>query len=267
MKLFRLSPVVLLTALVLGCELEKERPKPPEPPVPEQKTEAPEPAPAPAPQEKTEAPKPPPMDRIKVDVKGKRIEIEGRFCLKEGILDYLAVASGGQEYESVVALNCNGSRIHSGLLAMGAKPGPTQQLIDELKKNPPKGRKVPERPGTALDISFEWKHDGKSYSVPAGRTLFDRGKKKVPEGGYWVFTGSYFAKDLEDETKEFYMADVDRALIAVLYTGSAVINFSHDAGNPYAGEDTGYEVNKALVPPEGTPVKLVITPAKKPTED
>ena len=252
MKLYRLSVIVLLTTLVVGCESEKEPPKLPEPPAPE---------------ENTEAPKPPPMDRIKVDVKGKRIEIEGRFCLKDGILDYLAVASGGQEYESVVALNCKGSLIHAGLLALGAAPGPTQQLIDELTKNPPKDRKIPERPGTALNISFEWEHDGKSYSVPAGRTLFDRGKKKGQESGHWVFTGSYFAKDLEDETKEFYMADVDRALIAVLYTGSAVINFSHDAGNPYAGEDTGYEVNTKLVPPPGTPVNLVITPAKKHTED
>ena len=235
--------VILLTGLVLGCTAEEK------PPVP-------------APEDQTDAPKPPPLDRIKVDVKGKRIEIEGRFCLKEGILDYMGVTSGGQEYESVVALNCKGSLLHAGLVAMGAVPGPTREALEYIRKNPPKDGKIPERTGTPLDITFEWTLKGESFSVPANRTLFNRGERKAQTTGHWVFTGSYFAKDLEDDTKQFYMADVDKAIIAVLYTGSAVINFSHDAGNPYAGEDSGYEVNKNLVPPPGTPVKLVITPAK-----
>jgi len=251
MNRHHLFVVVLLTTLVLGCTAEEEPTTPP----------------APAPGEESDAPKPPPLDRIKVDVQNKRIEIEGRFCLKEGILDYLAVTSGGQEYESVIALNCKGSLLHAGLLAMSAVAGPTEEVLEYLRKNPPKDGKLPERTGTPLDVTLEWKLGGESFSVPASRALFNRADRQVQNAGHWVFTGSYFAKDLDDETKEFYMADVDKAIIAVLYMGSAVINFSHDAGNPYDGENPGYEVNKHLVPPQGTPVTIVITPAKKQTED
>jgi len=262
MKAFCLLSVVLLMFVLVGCKGEKTPPAG-EPTPPLETTEATpgtEPEEEPAAEEK----KPPEvkLDRIKVDVKAKRITIEGRFCLREGILDYLAVTSGGQEYESVVALNCKGSLLHAGLLALGAHPGPTQQVIDELKKNPPEGVKIPERPGTTLRITAEWEKDGKTVSVPASRLLFNRKAKKAQATGEWVFTGSYFAKDLDGKT-EFYMADIDKAIIGVFYTASAVINFSEDAGNPYAGDDEGYEVNAELVEPLDTPIKLVITLAEK----
>lgn len=262
MKVLCLPTVVLLMFVLVGCKGE-EAPPPTEPTPPVETIEAAlgtEPADEPEAQEKK--PQPPKLDRIKVDVAAKRITVEGRFCLKEGILDYLAVTSGGQEYESVVSLNCKGSLLHAGLLALGAKPGPTQQVIDELKKNPPEGMKIPERPGTTLRLTAEWEKDGKTVSVPASRLLFNRKDKKGQATGEWVFTGSYFAKDLDGKT-EFYMADIDKAIVAVSYTGSAVINFGEDAGNPYAGDDEGYEVNAELVGPLDTPVKLIITLAEK----
>jgi len=213
------------------------------------------------PADETKKPDPPKLDRIKVDVRTKQITVEGRFCLEEGILDYLGVAAGGKEYESVTSLNCAGSRLHAGLLAIGAVPGPTPQMLALLRKAPPKDRPLPKRPGTSLEITAVWTVDGKEVSVPATRLLFNRRTRKAQNAGGWTFTGSYFAKDAEG--KEFYMADIDRTLIAVVYDGGAVIGFDHDAGNPYSGPDEGYEVNKDLVPKRDTPLKIVITLAKK----
>jgi hypothetical protein len=134
-----------------------------------------------------------------------------------------------------------------------------------LKKNPPVGRPMPKQIGTQLNITVEWTEDGKKVSVPARELLLNRKlKKSQPEGG-WTFTGSHFAKD--HEGKQFYMADVDRTLIAVVYQGSAVINFNHDAGNPYAAEDEGYEVNMKRVPKREMPVTIVITLAKPEKKD
>ena len=205
----------------------------------------------------------PKLDAIKLDVKAKRIELTGRFCLKEGILDYLAVTTGGQEYESVTSLDCSGSRLHAALLAIGAEPGPTPQMMELLRKNPPKDRPMPTKPGTELEINAEWTVEGKTVSVPAVQILTNRKLKKPQDAGRWTFTGSYFAKD--EEGRQFYMADIDRAMVSVVYMGAAVINFNLDAGNPYAAEDEGYEVNRTLVPKVDTPVKLVITlaPQKK----
>ena len=214
-----------------------------------------------APEKKEEAPPQPKLDKIKIDVKQKRIEVMGRFCLKEGILDYLGVTAGGQEYESVTALNCSGSRLHAALLAIGAVPGPSPQMMELIKKNPPKDRPLPKRTGTALVITAEWTAGGKTVSVPATQLLINRKEKKPQTGGRWTFTGSHFAKD--ENGKQFYMADIDRALISVVYMAAAVVNFNLDAGNPYAAEDEGYEANTKLIPKEDTPVKLIITLAKQ----
>jgi hypothetical protein len=240
---------VLLVGVLVGCG----RNRPDKPPAEAlAKTEAnPETTPVKV------APAEPALDAIQVDVKEKRIEIQGVFCLQEGILDYLAVTSGGQEYESVVSLRCKGSLVHAGLLSLGAVPGPTPQVLQRLRQNPPKDRELPKQVGTSLNITCEWEKDGKTVSVPASELLFNRKLKKGQDKGRWCFTGSYFAKD--PDGKEFYMSDIERSLIGVFYAPSAVINFEEDAGDPYEGEDIGYSVNKQVIPPRDTPVKLIIT--------
>jgi hypothetical protein len=206
-----------------------------------------------------------PEGAVKVDVQAKRIEVSGRFCLEEGILDYFAVTFGGQEYESVVSMDCKGSVLHAGLLAIGAAPGPTESMLRELRRTPPEDvkAKIPEKAGTALRITLEWEQDGKTVSMPARSLLFNRATRKAQDQGDWIFTGSFFATAPQDKT-EYYMADIDLNLVAVVPSPSAVINFSADAGNPYTGENEGYEINREVAPKRDTPVKLVITLAEQP---
>jgi len=260
MKTFHLSLVVLV-GLFVGCG--RERPEdvlPSAAPVAKAEAKADITSVEPVATEPAQEPEPK-LDDIKVSVKEKRIEIQGIFCLQEGILDYLAVTSGGQEYESVVSLRCKGSLLHAGLLALGATPGPTEQVLKELQQNPPKDQEIPKRTGTPLNITCEWEKDGKTVSVPACRLLFNRKLRKEQTSGGWCFTGSFFAKDLDGKT-EFYMADVEKALIGVFYAPSAVINFEEDIGNPYDADDTGFAVNKEVVPRKDTPVKVIITLAE-----
>jgi hypothetical protein len=203
----------------------------------------------------------PPRDltRIAVDVKQKTITVEGRFCLEKGILDYLAVVSGGREYESLVALDVKPSRLHAGLLAIGAEPGPTEEMLEEMKKDPPKDRKLPDRAGTSLRVTIEWTNaDGKAESMSASRLLTNRATKEDAEAAPWVFTGSFFSKHPETG-EQFYAADADEVLFAVFSTDAAVANFTKDRGNPYDGMDTGYEANTKLVPKKGAPCKVVIS--------
>ena len=223
-----------------------------------------EPAPAEPPAEPPARPRD--LTRITVDVKQKTITIEGRFCLDKGILDYLAVVSGGREYESLVALNAKPSRLHAGLLAIGAEPGPTEERLEEMKKDPPKDRELPERAGTKLSVAVEWTNaDGKAESMSVSRFLTNRATKEEAEVAPWVFTGSYFSKHPETG-EQFYAADADEVLFAVFSTPAAVANFTRDRGNPYDGMDTGYEVNAKLVPKKGTPCKVVISLWDKPVE-
>ena len=203
---------------------------------------------------------------VLVNVTAKRVEVTGTVCLEEGVLDYLGVTRGGQEYESVLALDCKGSHLHAGLVAIGAVAGPTKTALAHIRKDPPKGMKIPDHTGTPIAITAQWTHDGKTVTVPAEHLLHNRAEKKLQQKATWVFTGSYFAKAPGDE-REAYMADIDMALIAVIYMGSAVINVEEDAGNPYADEAEGYEVNRKLTPPAKTPVKLTITLIEEKKQD
>ncbi len=210
------------------------------------------------PAEKTPAPAPAPdLTRIQTDVANKTITIEGRFCLTQGILDYFAVVSGGHEYESIVALNCKASLLHANLLALGAAPGLTDEIVARLKQNPPEGDKLPEKGGTKFSVTVEWEQDGKTVSMPATKLLINRKTKQSADDAAWSFTGSYFAKHPETG-KDVYMGDMDQDLLAVFWAPSAVMNFEKDNGNPYDMVDTGYEVNTAVVPKFGTPCKVIL---------
>ncbi len=196
------------------------------------------------------------------------LEIQGRVCMEDGVLDFLAVMAGGREYESALALECKPSALHAALLAMGAKPGPTPAYIEwdkqrqqkEDKDKPPaRGKPVnPAKPGSKLTLTVCWKTpDGKSKEVPATSLLFNRKTKKMePESNAWIFTGSYFGKTLED--KKVYVADVDGAVVTVIQDPSAVISLGVDAGNPYDADDQGFQPNKKILPKVDTPVLVRI---------
>lgn len=269
---------ILLTVLVLvGCEIEKPL-EPPKPAEPDEPAGAPQPwrlpwviqdedgivkSIEPAVIIEPEPDEEPDLTQITTDIKKKRIEIKGSFCMKEGILDFLGVTTTGRHYESILAMHCKGSLLHMALISIGAVPGPTPDNLAYLKKNPPEDGKVPDKSGTALDITVEWEKDGKTVSVPASFLLVRRKGDKVQTDGKWYFTGSYFVEDPETK-KQYYMADVDLALVAVAGNASAasVINFGKDMGNPYAGPDSGFKVNTRRHPGVGTDAKVIITLAE-----
>ena len=252
-RLMRAAALVLAAAMCAGAN---------DPAAPADKTPAPDVAKDVAP----EKPAPPPdLTRVKADLKAKTVTLEGVFCLRRGILDYLAVTTTGHEYEAVLALNAKASLLHANLLAIGAEAGPTETLLEAIKKNAKPGDKVPEKIGTKLRAVVEWQADGKTVSIPASGLLTNRTTKKPAEDAPWIFTGSYFAKDPNTD-KDVYMGDADQSLIGVFFQQSAVVNFSKDNGNAYDGTETGHEVNTDIVPKPGTACKLVFSFWDKPAE-
>jgi hypothetical protein len=189
------------------------------------------------------------------------VEITGKVCQEEGILDFLGVVAGGREYESVLSLDVKPSVLHAALLAMGAKPGPTSAYIEwKKKKDAEAGQPVKAlEPGSKLKITLSWKTpEGLTKEIPATSALFNRKTKTAePESNAWIFSGSYFAKTLEEKT--VYVADEEGAVIGVVTEPGAVINLSQDAGNPYDSPDEGFVPNKKDMPPRGTTLVVRIS--------
>ena len=167
----------------------------------------------------------------------KFIEATGKVALTDGILEFIAVAPEGRDYESLLTLDCKPSELKFALLLIGCE--------------------ADEKRGSKLALEVEWQHDGKPKRVPIEQLLLDRRTKKSPAGLPWRFTGSHFAKD-PISGREVFQADQEAAFIALWWQPAILINLGGDYGNPYRGDGQGFEVLKTAVPPKGTPVKLIL---------
>jgi hypothetical protein len=97
--------------------------------------------------------------------------------------------------------------------------------------------------------------------VPLEKTLVDKKTGKTMPTLKWRFTGSAM-KQLDPNKPDLsYGADTTLTLIGIFpVTNETVIQSNLTMKDEPIVK---METNKAILPPEGTPVKLVITPAKK----
>ncbi len=166
--------------------------------------------------------------------KGKRIEIDGKFCLDSGLIEYLAVLKGGKEYESILSFDCSAINLNLALIGSGFKSAGGVKKIGD-----------PDTPkGDPLYLHLEWKtKDGKLKKVRAEDLLWNKITKKPMRKAVWVFTGSHFQKD-EETGKLVFMAESERKLIAVYRDPAAMFNNPLDTGD----DDIYYMVNEKVVP-------------------
>lgn len=98
-----------------------------------------------------------PLNRQKsvlLDVKGRRVLLKSRVCLREGQLEMLICKKQTKEHESILSVDSKAYVIHTALLALGSKTGEPVKFQPEYQ--PPTGQEV--------DIYFQWKDaDGKLH--------------------------------------------------------------------------------------------------------
>ena len=176
---------------------------------------------------------------LRIQSEEKIVEATGHVALTTGILEFVAVEAGGRDYESLLTLTCRPSALKFALLLLGLHEGETN--------------------GAPLRLDVEWNVAGKPYRVPVETLLLDRTTGKSPASLPFIFSGSSFGSDLTGSNQIFY-ADVEQAHVALWWQPAVLINVRGDRGNPYRGDDQGFEVNSKLMPKAGTPVKLIFRP-------
>ena len=159
----------------------------------------------------------------------KYVEASGQTATTDDILEFIAVETGGRDYESLFTLDCRPSAMKFALLLIGCDTN------------------------SPVRIEVEWQ--GKRR--PVEEFLIDRQTKKSPGALPWIFTGSYFNQD-PISGKEVFRADEEQAFIALWPQPAVLVNLTKDFGNPYRGGDQGFEANAKLLPAKGTPVKLIV---------
>lgn len=181
------------------------------------------------------------LGKIDLDLNKKTITMYGKINMTAGLIEVLACTRIGKLHESVLVIDVEPIHLQTALILLGLEfqEGARYQG-DPLT---PKGDKV--------TIWVEWSIDGVTKRHRAEDLVFDRVKQKSMEHIDWVFTGSRMNNGI-------FMSQATGTLISTYRDPDTIID------NPLPGgaDDTVYIVNSQIVPPKGTGVKVIITPAK-----
>jgi hypothetical protein len=191
------------------------------------------------------------LDPLVIDEKAGQVTF-GAKTLKtdvhpqlKGAIEYLITMPGGKSYESCFETGpIDALQLYLGLQKIGAAPG----------KAAAEGKPAE---GCKLRLTVEWKDGDKPRKEPIESFVHDDTTKKPMEKVQWIFAGS----------KGGYVPETDREGLMVLSTKNLMGLYQGDATplitNPLPlMNGNRYKANKALLPKEGTPVKIIIEVAK-----
>lgn len=153
---------------------------------------------------------------------------------------------GQKAHETVITIEAKPSDVHKALESLGLKAG--SPVMGESDK-PPQGPRV----NIYLDLPGA---DGRAKRVPIERTIIESRTNKPMPKVEWRFTGSIKKKSAPDKDDLVYGADQSGTLIAIFpVTNETVFQTSFTIKEE---KFVKLETNAAVLPKEGTTVKLVI---------
>jgi hypothetical protein len=152
---------------------------------------------------------------------------------------------GQKAHETVVTVDVKPSDVHKALESLGLKAGKPAEGEDGHAEGP------------ELKVSLVLP-GGKKVAIE--KTLMDKKTGKPMPRVKWIFTGSAMRQPDPNKPERVYGADIASNLIMFFpMTPDVVIQ------SGLTVKDSNLikmETNKAILPPEGTDVKLVIAPVK-----
>jgi hypothetical protein len=187
-------------------------------------------------------------DEIWLDLPGKRVIVGGRIAIAAGQIEVFACPAGSKEHEAIVATRSPARLVHAGLLALGLEPGNPVSFDPEY---------VPAR-GPKVAVRVRWKDaEGKWQERPA-QELIRNTRTDEQLNTDWVFAGSGFWRDPADGT-EYYQADGGDMICVSNFPG-AMLDLPIESSD--ANATLLFAAFEGRVPPAGTDVELILTPAK-----
>jgi len=157
----------------------------------------------------------------------------------------LPAPKGQKAHETVLNFNVAPSDVHKALESLGLKPGK------------PAYGEGPAATGPEVKIYLELPTpDGSTQRIPLEKSLVDKKTGKTMPTVKWLFTGSAMRKPDPTKDELAYGADLSGTLIGIFpITNETVIQTNLRAGDEKLLK---METNKKLLPPEGTPLNLII---------
>jgi len=205
------------------------------------------------PEEKVQAAfEPPPQAKsisqrnLWVDLKQKRVYLDGFVTMREGPLEMFACPVGSKEHESIIATLAQPSEVHAALLAIGGRAGTPVQFLPDF---------VPAT-GQRIRVWICYRDPKGQFQVADAKTWVQNSKTKETLQTDWVFSGSGFWKDPNDG-REYYRAD-GGDMICVSNFSTAMMDLP--IASSAEANSLQFSPNTSAIPERGTAIRMVLAP-------
>ena len=198
---------------------------------------------------------------VEVELPAGIVSFPGFIALDEGWLEVGVCRQGTREHEAVVVTGALPSIVHAGLLLAGLDSGRPGGYHPNGAAFGPEGDPV-------LVVIQPLDEAGGPVGEPipfAAAVLDTRTPEETPTLG-WVFAGSaVLPNPASMGPGEYYAADYGGSVVGLSTFGDEVLG-AVEMRSPDSGVDEAvWKIRKGVLPPEGTPVRVVIrraTPSK-----
>jgi hypothetical protein len=176
------------------------------------------------------------LGEIRLDKKAGSIQFPAAVNMREGMVEYWLVGSGGKLHESVLSTELEPYQIHVAMLLLGIQTAQPPDLLS----------------GDNIQIRVSWTADDREIQRTAEELVSNLQTGKSMSPGPWNYTGSRMIEGL-------FVAQRDRSIVSTIEDPDALVN------NPRPGRENDeiWEANPATVPPVGTAVRVTFQLLKK----
>jgi len=177
------------------------------------------------------------------------LEVRAFMACTRGDLEQVCCGRGTREHESLLVTDAPASAVQAGLIAIGLQAGrPGAWSVGAsgaLELQAPAGDPV--------ELRVRWSEGGAAREAPIGAWIEDR----RPAAGElaFVFAGSRF---VDTPARQRFAADLSGSVVGLVTFGDEVIAPSQVEPDRVDVAAPRWRARSAALPPEGTPVTLVI---------
>ncbi len=190
-----------------------------------------------------------------VEIQGerRRVVVRAAVCLREGQLEGLLTRKGTKEHEYILAADVDARKLHTALLACGARAGSPVRFAP---------RYVPAS-GSVIKVTLQYQKDGQAVTVPAQQWVREvRTKKDLAED--WVFGGSRLVPNPEGEDQPpVYLAN-HGDLVCVCNMDTAMLDLP--VRSPKKFDERAFHAHTERIPATGTAVDVFLEPVPEKKE-
>lgn len=184
----------------------------------------------------------------------REIRIPTRVNMTAGLLEFVLVHVNGKVHESLLVTEANATHLNIALKLLRYQP--SEELFRLLEDDGSVSDKYPEVPAATraaarVRLAVEWQEGQESKSAPLHEWIASAATERPMPEPPWVYGGSYV---LEGR----FAAETSGDIVATFVTRNALINY----GGKDNEDDEAWIPAPRRIPPEGTPVTLVISPAQ-----